>query len=344
MKNVESSLGCEGLRELRLAYIEDLLESEQRERFDAHLARCADCAKDVEEMRCWVERLAQLKDASCPEPWEVFDEVRRTAATDLDVCQHLEDCPSCREYQAAFKIPPPERGMPDELWEKIRHVNTRQTVVQARLCWSEWLAEFVHGTIAAFRMPVMAAGALAAAMLVVVFLYPAEKVRSVAGLSSVKWIERPKPVKLMGKPKPPDVQVGFESLTMVVTFAQGTQPLPETELDRIYQSLQPTPDMIRRFRIVSPILIKDAVDGKRIATDDRDGLIEGLRDALDVTLVTMVTVTGDQENYRLIAEFVDTRTGWVLRETRMTGVTGPELASRIREAALRVSRTDLGGQ
>lgn len=346
MKNAKPNPECEGVRELRLAYIEDLLESDQRLRFEAHLARCTGCAGDLDQLRRWVARLGQLKDAFCPQPWEVFDEVRRTAGSGVDICEHVAHCPSCREYEAAFRTSGAERGMPDELWATMQRMMPRQDEVYERLPWSEWFAEMVRSAITAFRMPMMAASAVAVAVLVVVLMHPAKDIRAVTGLSSVKWSQHPKAMKLMSSPKLPSGRFApgarGESLAILVAFVEGTQPLPQDTVDKIYASLEPTPEMLSRFRIVSPVTIKDAVTDKRVTVDHRDLMLKGLRDVLGVTLVTVITLSGEKDAYGITAEFIDTETGWVLREARMASVPGTELDAHIREAALRVSLTHLG--
>jgi anti-sigma factor RsiW len=56
-------LTCRELVELVTDYLEGRLAAAERERFEAHLAICADCAAYVEQMRETVRAAGQLEEA-----------------------------------------------------------------------------------------------------------------------------------------------------------------------------------------------------------------------------------------------------------------------------------------
>jgi predicted anti-sigma-YlaC factor YlaD len=49
---------CQDHKDLMMAYLDDELDDEQRRAFEAHLASCGDCAKDLEEFK----KLKQITD------------------------------------------------------------------------------------------------------------------------------------------------------------------------------------------------------------------------------------------------------------------------------------------
>jgi predicted anti-sigma-YlaC factor YlaD len=63
---------CQDHKDLMMAYLDDELDDEQKRAFEAHLASCSDCAKDLEEFR----KLKQMTDCvALAEPEDrVWDE------------------------------------------------------------------------------------------------------------------------------------------------------------------------------------------------------------------------------------------------------------------------------
>jgi anti-sigma factor RsiW len=49
---------CQDHKDLMMAYLDDELDDEQKRAFEAHLASCSDCAKDMEEFK----KLKQMTD------------------------------------------------------------------------------------------------------------------------------------------------------------------------------------------------------------------------------------------------------------------------------------------
>jgi len=57
-------LSCKQVVELVTAYLEDVLSTEDRRRFDAHLAGCPFCTVYLEQMRQTIAALGHLPEAS----------------------------------------------------------------------------------------------------------------------------------------------------------------------------------------------------------------------------------------------------------------------------------------
>jgi anti-sigma factor RsiW len=55
---------CRQLVELVSDYLEDRLDAQRRERFEAHLAVCPDCREYVDQVRHTVSALGRLPEAS----------------------------------------------------------------------------------------------------------------------------------------------------------------------------------------------------------------------------------------------------------------------------------------
>lgn len=60
----ERALTCKELGELVTDYLEDSLSLEIKERFDAHLANCADCTANLQQMRNAIQALGNLREDS----------------------------------------------------------------------------------------------------------------------------------------------------------------------------------------------------------------------------------------------------------------------------------------
>lgn len=76
---------CREVCRLRLAYSEDLLEPKEQFRFEHHIARCADCAAELAEMRGWVRKLSTCKDAFYPNAGETRSENADTKKNDARI-------------------------------------------------------------------------------------------------------------------------------------------------------------------------------------------------------------------------------------------------------------------
>ncbi len=171
MTNSSSDVSHEHVEEWRLAYLEDLLSPDERSRFEEHIEQCHDCAKQVEDMSRWVALLKDNRDAFCPEQWELFDYARESQDVTSVWASHLGHCPACRKTITAFRTLAPQRGVPDALWEKMTRLQetpARQTPGFVH----RWLYRWWEQLTAFLSPPLTLAGAVAAAILVVVFLYP----------------------------------------------------------------------------------------------------------------------------------------------------------------------------
>jgi anti-sigma factor RsiW len=63
---MSTKLTCRELVELVTEYLEGSLPSGERERFEAHLRRCASCRNYLAQMRATIFLLGELTEASIP--------------------------------------------------------------------------------------------------------------------------------------------------------------------------------------------------------------------------------------------------------------------------------------
>jgi anti-sigma factor RsiW len=55
-----AAMACQELVELVTAYLENALSTADRERFEAHIARCDDCTRYLEQMRATIGALGRI--------------------------------------------------------------------------------------------------------------------------------------------------------------------------------------------------------------------------------------------------------------------------------------------
>ena len=85
---------CQDHKDLMMAYLDDELNGEQKRAFEAHLASCSDCAKDLEEFR----KLKQMTDCvALAEPEDrVWDEYWNGLYNRMDAARGGSCSPSRR--------------------------------------------------------------------------------------------------------------------------------------------------------------------------------------------------------------------------------------------------------
>jgi len=303
---------------LLLPYVEDMVTPVEKADVEKHLSKCGECASRVEELRETIAALRQNKEAFCPEPWELHDFAQSGADPHGAISTHVEDCPLCSKALSAWKSAVPEEQMPAELWSQLRErlpqSPPKRILAPVPRRWQIFLCDLARF----WKAPAMAAGVAVAALLVVVILYPRDMTQPMIGLSSVKW---------EGIPKPKSVQ---KNAAFVIFFKDFKDPVPQKQIDSLYEALKPSMELNERYGIVSPAEISEAVKSGEVSSRDRSAMVTGLRKNLNVSRVLVISVFPSGEKLAASVELIDTASSRTLQRKTEEKVEQSELAARVR--------------
>ena len=306
---------------LLLPYVEDTITSAEKADVEEHLSTCDQCALRAEELREAIAALKQNKQAFCPEPWELYDFAQSGDDPHGVISLHVENCPLCSEDLRSWKMALPEEPMPAELWNRLRERLPRpapKQILPGRLRWSQILLE----NFARFwKAPAMAAGVAAAVLVLVVTFYPRDMTQPMIALSSVSW---------EGIPKPKSIQ---KNAAFVIFFKDFKDPVPQKQIDSLYEALKPSMDLNERYGIVSPAEISEAVKSGQVPSNNSTAMIEGLRKNLNVSRVLIVIVFPSADKLAARIEFIDTISGKTLQTKTEEKIEQSELPARVRSDA-----------
>ncbi len=181
-----------------------------------------------------------------------------------------------------------------------------------------------------FRVPMMALGTAAAAILLLVMFYPAQMDKDTVGLSSVNWTAPngqliPKMgINLMGavKKKP--------KIAVLILFKGFREPFAQSNIDSIYLALQPSEDVAKRFQIVSPSEVKKILDSTPRDKSDISEIASNLRKDLSVSKLVVATIVKDGNGFKLASELIDAEENNTLARSTEISVTGIELVNAVK--------------
>ncbi len=237
MKTTDPPNTLEHPDELLLPYLEGMLSLEQKLDLDRHLSGCERCSSELRELDRITAALRENRLAFCPDSTEIIQFSESGHDPDGRISRHLKACPTCLAFAEACRAETSPETMSPELWERVqqrlgtksspRVGDTEETPPGFAERFRNW-----------FRVPAFAAGAVAAAILLVVVLYPRDFTVPDVGLSSVTW---------EGVPKPKAIR---DRAAFVVTF-KGTCPaLAQKRIDEIFQALKPDMELSERFDVI----------------------------------------------------------------------------------------------
>lgn len=308
--------------ELLLSYVEDSLGPEERQIVQEHLRQCPRCSKEVKGLSAIISVLKVTPRAFCPEAWEIYECVRSGASPHRDLSLHLKECPHCLEEFQSYQPARAEEPMPAELLAQVKARLEASPVAEPveaekkiSLALWEWILEN-------FRRPALGVAAAAAAILIVVLIYPREAMEPMVGLSAAAWENVPRP------------KIGVESTrerAAVLLFFKGfRQPLSKSQVDSLYQALEPSIEVSQRFDVIPPAVLTQAIRSGEVDPFDRKKLIEGLDDKLEVARVALVTIEPANRGFDVKCDLMRTSDGLGLKKGIVRGVNEADLASTVR--------------
>lgn len=336
MKTSNSNASNEHIEELRLAYLEGLLPPEERSKFEEHLKLCPDCAKQTEDMSSWITLVKTNKDALCPGEWELFDYARGWQDISGVLASHIEHCPSCCKSLEAFKKLAPNEGISDVLWERMTRLDERpaQEMTGVRFAWIYRLWEQLADL---FSPPFALAGAVAAAVLVMVLLYPSGESGRLLGLSSVTWA--PGLSNLMGGPEAAPTGVTPKDRLAIILYFKDFRRKPDSErIDSLYRLLDPGREVRLHYDVVPPSEVKGAVESAGMKKAGKDEVLRVLREKLSVTRALVMELSDEGDRFGIRTWLMDTAAGTVVREREIADVREanlPEEMEAVSESVLK---------
>lgn len=182
------------------------------------------------------------------------------------------------------------------------------------------------------QVPVMSLATAAAVAVLVLMIVPWGGPEQIIGLSSVKWEEAPPPRLIMKRPLLKGIEhpkVEKPRVAMVLTFQGFKAPLNQDFVDRMYSAMQPSAATRRKFTVISPDAIHEAIRRGEVKIDQPKAMLEGLHSALKAADAVVVTIAVEKERFTVKADLTDLGTGAVRRSETVANIAGTELAATL---------------
>lgn len=342
MKNPGSGNTSQHPKESLLPYLEDMLSHEDRSTVEAHLQDCPDCSNELKEIGETTTFLRTHKEIFCPELWELYDYCQTGTDPDGRLAKHLEECPWCREAVAGCAGCTQDTEMPRTLRDAVEgHYGTKPLSAAVRVA-ENWFAAIARQVSSLFRMPVLALGTVAAAVLIVVVFYPSPDSRPIMRLSSLQWdVGDPamtsKAFRLMTPTIQREVPVRKRQRVAALLFLKGfDKGTSQEQVDALYSALKPTRLIQQRFEFMAPAAVRGTVGDADLKPGDAAQLSGKLGKELGVSKVIILTVAKNGNDYEVKSELRTPQTGKIVAEKAERGVSEADLALKLKETTLAV--------
>ena len=160
-----------------LAYLEEDVGASTRAAVEEHLKGCAICSDELDSLRKWDALLREHPESFHPDPEDLYRLVSRGEDPAGHTKNHVESCRDCTEavhllremLSAQAEAPEPSQVIPGSLVSKLEELYR----IPGRASHREPLSSFFHRLLGIrFRLPVLALGTAAAAVIIVVLVMP----------------------------------------------------------------------------------------------------------------------------------------------------------------------------
>ncbi len=346
----------------------DKPNSPGQQEIEAHIKSCPDCSAETQALDEMIGNLERHRDAFCPEPWQLYEFIDTGEAPTGHVAMHLESCVKCREAVESYKEAlSAEHPMPAPVMDAFRDYHSQKKSPSRSISeGANVLSKILTSIASVFNMPALALGAVAAAILAVVIVYPRGEELSPIGLSSVTW--KPK-LTLLG-PSGDDVYRGFTaeelarmtpeerelakrgilhrgavhgnnqsttspSVAFVITFKGFKEHLPQGRIDKLYEALKPTKEMKQKFEVLAPAKIKEALGSEKPPANKKQ-LLEHLKTNLNLSKAVLITIEFKDNRFDINNELIDVQTGKILSTSSQEKITEPDLATKLRDSVFSI--------
>jgi hypothetical protein len=321
---------CEAARRLLFPLLDASLERQEEAWVSSHIEKCPECSKEMKILQRMITIVRQNEEALCPEPEGLFLFVNFGEDPGGAIKGHVNTCFKCQRFAEQCKILPRDEVMPRQLMQKLT-LEGRKEESESSLGIMLWqIYDFLT------LKPVMAA-AVAVATLVVIALWPGAYPKPRIALSSVTW-KKPS-ISLMtpfAKPGAAPGPTTKERLAVVIVLENFKDPMPQDEVDALYQALRPTAAIRKNFDLIPPDELKKLVETKKIATGEVEQILTKLREDSGVANALVVKIVAEGRQYSVRSAFVDTETRSIAREAVANGLTAADLEKKLPETAYSV--------
>jgi len=306
-----------------LPYIEGLLNPEESASIEEHIADCAECYAQVNELRETIDGLRTHKGAFCPDLWGLHEFAFYGRDPAGAISDHVEDCPACKELVETWESEASKEHLPQELWRRVNNALSKNRRKEVRI--EEQPTGFMERLRAMLDVPTWAIGAVAAVILLAVILHPRQLPPSVIALSSVTWESAPKPKVF----QPSSKRVG------IIIILKDFRPEPDrAKIDALYDAVAPTMDVYERYYVAPPAKISEAVRKGLVDPSDRTQMLRELKDHLGLDKVVLITVVSKPEGIAFEADLTDTATGKSLSMKTGSRLAESNLGPELRRSAI----------
>jgi hypothetical protein len=333
LKTPDNSKFREHPESLLIGYVENDLKPEERSVVEQHLKDCPKCAQSVRRLEGLTRSLrGNAEEIICPEASELHEFVRSGSDPGGKLARHLAQCASCFEevscYRLACAVSPscqPIPGSVREAFEQNYPAPGERVVPSEETLWSKLLERISL----LFRQPVLALGTAVAVILIVALLYPRQHTEPSIVFSHVKWGETGRKWTTMNI----SPGQGRPSVAMAIFSKDFTAQLSQQRIDEWYSSIEPTPEMKKRFEFINPAQLESLATTDQSKTVSPEELRELLSKKIGPIKVVMITLGQERDGFSIESRLVDSETGKTTGETTYNRVPYSDVSSKLRESA-----------
>lgn len=312
----------EELRILLLRYLEGSVSQEEESKVSRLLQASPEASRELEELKRLTQTLKTDKTVFCPDLSEISEFCDTGDDPSGTIAAHLEECTSCREEANALKAFRPNANIPPEIWNRIsdKLAQRSQRTPSSRRSESSGLTLWFYSL---FRRPILAVGAAVVAAVLIVMLYPSKPTGPILALSSASW-ESDWTVKV------PVVPGGRERTGLLMILKDLKPPINQQRIDSIYEGLKPDAEEQKRYDLVDPSRIKEALEGVASVGLPLEETVNMLQKKLGIRRVVVITLSSEDNQIRIRGELVDAASGKPLAKPVEEVASDQSLSSRLR--------------
>jgi anti-sigma factor RsiW len=317
---------------LLLRYVENDLKPEERSAVEQHMKDCSKCAESVRTLEGVTRRLRDnAEDVICPEASHLYEFVRTGTDPVGKMARHLAHCTFCREEVSIYRdalaasLSQPVPQYIRETFEQNYPAPKERTWLEQETLWSK-LQERLRSF---FRQPVLVLGTAFVVVLMMAVLYPREGTEPLVALSGVTWGETGRKWTTMNI----SPEQGKPRVAVAILLKGFKEQLPQERVDELYNSLEPSPELKKRFEFINPAQLQTLATTDQSRTVRSEGLPEHLSRKIGPIKVVMITVSPELGGFSIESRLVDSETGKILAQALDKQVSPPDLSSKLRQSA-----------
>lgn len=318
----------------------DRPNSPDEQEVGAHIESCPDCSAEAQALDEMIQDLEKHKDVFCPKPWQLYELVDSGEEPTGRMAVHLDSCVKCQDavkaYNGALSA---EHPIPAPVMDAFRDYHRNKKSPAATVPETKSVLSQVLVSISSiFSIPTMALGAVAAAILVAVILYPRGETLPPLGLSSVTW--EPK-LRLLGPSgdsgngqSPATGLPGTEkrpSIAFIISFKGFKDPLAQDRIDKLYEALKPTKEIKQKFDVLTPAKVKEVL-GSDKSPEEKKQLLGQLKSKISLSEAVFITIEFKDSRLRIDNELIDVQTGKILGTSSQKNMTESDLTAKLRDS------------